>query len=180
MFTQIGPINTYVVSNVSYRPVRTLLSVLAIAVEVTMILTLVGLSYGTLDATARRTRGVGADIIIRRPGSSIIGLSTAVGRARARDPALEMAADHNGLMLENGRRVRVPCERSDGPRNVDDASRRCVPDAICRGCDGALIRDVGVGGRAGILSNTLRGRLLVLDVARPDEHDEAVGPRGPS
>jgi hypothetical protein len=77
MFTQIGPINRYVVSNVSHRPVRTLLSVLAIAVEVTMILTLVGLSYGTLDATARRTRGVGADIIIRPPGSSIIGLRTA-------------------------------------------------------------------------------------------------------
>ena len=77
MPTLIGPMNRYVLSNVSHRPVRTLLSVLAIAVEVTMILTLVGLSYGTLDATARRTRGVGADIIIRPPGSSIIGLSTA-------------------------------------------------------------------------------------------------------
>jgi len=50
--------------------------VLAIAVEVTMILTLVGVSYGTLDGTARRARGVGADILIRPPGSSIIGLST--------------------------------------------------------------------------------------------------------
>jgi putative ABC transport system permease protein len=57
--------------------VRTILSVLAIAVEVTMILTLVGVSYGTLDGTARRARGVGADIMIRPPGSSIIGLSTA-------------------------------------------------------------------------------------------------------
>jgi hypothetical protein len=42
MLTQSGPINRYVVSNVSHRPVRTLLSVLAIAVEVTMILTLGG------------------------------------------------------------------------------------------------------------------------------------------
>ena len=77
MPTLIGPINRYVLSNASHRPVRTLLSVLAIAVEVTMILTLVGLSYGTLDATARRTRGAGADIIVRPPGSSVIGLSTA-------------------------------------------------------------------------------------------------------
>jgi putative ABC transport system permease protein len=53
------------------------LSVLAIAVEVTMILTLVGVSYGTLDGTARRARGVGADIMIRPPGSSLMGLSTA-------------------------------------------------------------------------------------------------------
>lgn len=56
---------------------RTVLSVLAIAVEVSMILTLVGVSYGTLDGTARRARGVGADIMIRPPGSSILGLSTA-------------------------------------------------------------------------------------------------------
>lgn len=42
-----------------------------------MILTLVGVSYGTLDSTARRARGVGADLMIRPPGSSILGLSTA-------------------------------------------------------------------------------------------------------
>src|ERR1700728_4813770 len=70
-------IHRYIVSNLAHRPIRTVLSVLAIAVEVTMILTLVGVSYGTLDGTARRARGVGADIMIRPPGSSIIGLSTA-------------------------------------------------------------------------------------------------------
>src|SRR6202042_358876 len=64
-------------ANLAHRPIRSLLSILAIAVEVTMILTLVGVSYGTLDGTARRTRGVGADIVIRPPGSSVIGLSTA-------------------------------------------------------------------------------------------------------
>ena len=70
-------INKLVFSNLGHRPVRTALSVLAIAVEVTMILTLVGVSYGTLDSTSERARGVGADIMIRPPGSSIIGLSTA-------------------------------------------------------------------------------------------------------
>jgi putative ABC transport system permease protein len=70
-------INRFVLSNLAHRPIRTLLSVLAIAVEVTMILTLVGVSYGTLDGTARRARGIGADILIRPPGSSIISLSTA-------------------------------------------------------------------------------------------------------
>jgi len=74
---RLSSFNTFVLANVAHRPVRTILSVLAIAVEVTMILTLVGVSYGTLDATARRARGVGADIMIRPPGSSIIGLSTA-------------------------------------------------------------------------------------------------------
>ncbi|HXE06297.1 MAG TPA: FtsX-like permease family protein [Acidobacteriaceae bacterium] len=51
---------------------RTLLSVLAIAVEVTMILTLVGVSHGTLDSSAQRARGVGADIVIRPPNSSVM------------------------------------------------------------------------------------------------------------
>lgn len=42
-----------------------------------MILTLVGVSYGTLDESAQRARGVGADIVFRPPGSAAIGLSTA-------------------------------------------------------------------------------------------------------
>jgi len=68
--------NQLVFENLLQRPVRTFLSVLAIGVEVTMILTLVGVSYGTLDETARRARGVGADIVVRPPASSIITLSS--------------------------------------------------------------------------------------------------------
>jgi len=50
--------------------VRTLLSVFAIGVEVTLILTLVGVSHGVLDDMKARSRGTGADIIIRPPDSS--------------------------------------------------------------------------------------------------------------
>ena len=42
-----------------------------------MILTLVGVSYGTLDASARRARGIGADVFVRPPGSSVMSLSSA-------------------------------------------------------------------------------------------------------
>jgi putative ABC transport system permease protein len=52
------------------------LSVLAIGVEGTMILTLVEMSYGTLNETARRARGIGADIVVRPPASSIVSLSS--------------------------------------------------------------------------------------------------------
>jgi putative ABC transport system permease protein len=65
-------LNKLVFENVRHRPVRTLLSVLAIAVEVTMILTLVGVSYGTLDESAQRARGIGADIMFRSPTSTAI------------------------------------------------------------------------------------------------------------
>lgn len=60
-----------------YRPLRTLLSVLLIAIPVTLILTLVGLSRGMLDESKKRTSGVGADIMVRPPGSSIISFSGA-------------------------------------------------------------------------------------------------------
>jgi putative ABC transport system permease protein len=70
-------VNKLIFANLADRPLRTFLSVLAIGVEVTMILTLVGVSYGTLDASARRARGIGADVFVRPPGSSVIGLSSA-------------------------------------------------------------------------------------------------------
>ncbi len=65
-------LNKLIFANLTHRPVRTLLSVLAIAVEVTMILTLVGVSHGTLDSTKERARGVGADIVVRPPNSAVM------------------------------------------------------------------------------------------------------------
>jgi putative ABC transport system permease protein len=65
-------LNKLIFANLTHRPVRTLLSVLAIAVEVTMILTLVGVSHGTLDSNAQRARGVGADIVIRPQNSQVM------------------------------------------------------------------------------------------------------------
>jgi len=62
-------------SNLQNRPVRTLLSILLIAVPVTLILMLVGLSRGFISDSASRARGVGADIIVRSPDSAIMSLA---------------------------------------------------------------------------------------------------------
>jgi putative ABC transport system permease protein len=70
-------INKLVWENLRHRPVRTALGVFAIGVEVTMMLTLVGLSQGMLEDSAQRARGVGADILVRAPGTSLISLSSA-------------------------------------------------------------------------------------------------------
>jgi putative ABC transport system permease protein len=59
-----------VLENVKHRPVRTLLSTLLIAVPVTLILTLVGLTHGMLEDSEQRARGIGADIWIKPPGTS--------------------------------------------------------------------------------------------------------------
>ena len=66
-----------VLENLKHKPIRSLLSVFLIAVPVTLILCLVGLSHGMLEDSARRMRGVGADIIMRPPGTSALTLSGA-------------------------------------------------------------------------------------------------------
>ncbi|MDP8980420.1 MAG: ABC transporter permease [Acidobacteriota bacterium] len=71
-------INKLVLENLKHRPIRTLLSTIAIGIQVTMVLTLVGLSEGLLQDQANRTRGIGADVMVRAPGSSILSFSTAM------------------------------------------------------------------------------------------------------
>ena len=66
---------TLVLENLKHKPMRSLLSILLIGVPVTLILTLVGLSHGMMEDTAHRTRGIGADIIVRPPGSTFLTLS---------------------------------------------------------------------------------------------------------
>lgn len=68
-------IQRLVVENLKHRPVRTLLSAVAIGVQVTMILTLVGVSQGVLGDIAARSRGTGADVLVRPPGSSVLAFS---------------------------------------------------------------------------------------------------------
>jgi putative ABC transport system permease protein len=65
-----------ILSNLVHRPMRSLISIVAIAVEVTLILLIVGLSLGILNDNKERGRGTGADILVRPPGSSFL---TALG-----------------------------------------------------------------------------------------------------
>jgi putative ABC transport system permease protein len=70
--------NKMIVANLAYRPLRSLISIVAVAVEVILILLIVGLATGMLNDSKRRQQGTGADVIVRPPGSSIaIGLSGA-------------------------------------------------------------------------------------------------------
>jgi len=61
--------NKMIVSNLAYRPMRSIISIVAVAVEVTLILLIVGLALGILTDNKARTAGVGADIMVRPPGS---------------------------------------------------------------------------------------------------------------
>ena len=64
--------NKMIFANLVHRPFRTIISIVAVAVEVTLILLIVGLSIGMLTDTKNRQVGIGADIMVQPPGSSLL------------------------------------------------------------------------------------------------------------
>ncbi len=60
-----------VTKNVLHRPVRTIVSVIAVGVEVALVILIVGLTSGLLQETAKRIEGVGADIMLQPPSASV-------------------------------------------------------------------------------------------------------------
>ena len=59
-----------IVQNVLHRPLRTFITVLAVAVEVTLVIIVVGLTSGLLSESAKRIEGVGADVMVQPPEAS--------------------------------------------------------------------------------------------------------------
>ena len=64
--------NRMVFANLLHRPFRTFISVVAVAVEVTLILLIVGIMLGMLQDSRERQMGIGADIMVQPPGSSLL------------------------------------------------------------------------------------------------------------
>src|SRR5713101_7682757 len=60
-----------VTRNLLHRPLRTLIGVMAVAVEVALVVLIVGLTSGLLTETAKRIEGIGADIMLQPPAASI-------------------------------------------------------------------------------------------------------------
>jgi putative ABC transport system permease protein len=61
-----------VVRNLLHRPMRTLIGAMGIAVEVALVVLIVGLTSGLLTETAKRIEGIGADIMLQPPAASPI------------------------------------------------------------------------------------------------------------
>ena len=53
-----------------HRPLRTFVSVAAVAVEVMLVLIIVGLTGGMVEEVGKRIEGVGADIMVQPPNAS--------------------------------------------------------------------------------------------------------------
>ncbi len=65
-------VNKLIISNILHRPIRTLVSALAVAIEVAMVMLFVGLSHGLVNDSAHRQEGVGADVMVQPGGTSFL------------------------------------------------------------------------------------------------------------
>jgi putative ABC transport system permease protein len=76
--------NRLVVGNLVHRPLRSIISALAVAIEVIMILSIAAIMLGMLNGQKTRNSGIGMDLIAR-PGttSNLIGVSGAAAPAKA-------------------------------------------------------------------------------------------------
>lgn len=64
--------NKLVFANLLHRPLRSIISVLAVAIEVVMILSIVAVFMGMLDDQKERTNGIGADLMVSPPNTSFM------------------------------------------------------------------------------------------------------------
>jgi putative ABC transport system permease protein len=60
-----------VARNLLHHPLRTMVGVIAVAVEVALVVLIVGLTSGLLTETAKRIEGIGADVMVQPPAASI-------------------------------------------------------------------------------------------------------------
>ncbi len=78
--------NKLIFGNLVYRPLRSLLSLTAVAIEVVMILSVTAIMLGMLNDTKARTSGIGADLIVRPANTSfLVGVSGAPVSAKVAD-----------------------------------------------------------------------------------------------
>ena len=70
--------NKMIVANLVRRPIRSLISISAVALEVILILLIVSFFYGQLNGSKASQLGVGADVMVQPPGSSaLVGVTGA-------------------------------------------------------------------------------------------------------
>lgn len=83
--------NKLVIANLFHRPLRSLISVTAVAIEVIMILSIVGIFMGMLNDQKQRTNGIGADLMMRPSNTSAFnGISGAPMPVKFADPVRKL------------------------------------------------------------------------------------------
>ena len=104
--------NKLVIGNLVYRPLRSMISALAVAIEVIMILSIAAIMLGMLNGSKTRTSGIGLDMFVRPSSTNnFAALSSAATSVKVADvlatlPHVAVASPVNiqltaGTALEN-------------------------------------------------------------------------------
>jgi putative ABC transport system permease protein len=91
--------DSLVLSNISHRPARTLVSIFGIAISVVLIVFTVGLAHGVLRERGRRESNIGAEIMVRASGTFSMSGS---------DPMILPVSRADELKQVDGVRAAVP------------------------------------------------------------------------
>ncbi len=100
--------NKLVIANLLHRPLRSLISITAVAIEVIMILSIVGIFMGILNDQKQRTNGIGADLMLLPSnasmfnGASGVALPVKDGEALLRLPHITIASPAIQKISTNG------------------------------------------------------------------------------
>jgi putative ABC transport system permease protein len=98
-------------NNLLARPLRTALSVVAVALQVTFVLLIVGMTLGVVSDWGKRVEGVGADILVQPPNASIFFqftnavLQESLGDTIASVPGVDQVAPV--LVIANARNLEI-------------------------------------------------------------------------
>jgi len=85
--------NKLILGNLVHRPLRSIISALAVAIEVIMILSIVAIFYGILNASRTQTTGTGMDMIVH-PGAATALMNTSSASADVRIAQVLAAMPH--------------------------------------------------------------------------------------
>jgi putative ABC transport system permease protein len=88
-------IGNLIMGNILHRPLRTIVTMLAVGVEVLMVIIVVGLTSGQVSDSAKRIEGIGADIMVQPPSASVfMAFSGAPMPIKLRDKLQELQYVH--------------------------------------------------------------------------------------
>src|SRR6201987_2234843 len=159
--------NKMIVGNLLYRPIRSLISVVAVALEVTLILLIVGLSLGMVNDTKQRQAGIGADVVVMPPGSSyIVGLTGApmpikIGEVLRKLPHVKVVAPVVTQVSTNGTLeviagIDLPSYEALGPFHFIQGGPFQGPDDVLIDDILAMAKHIKIGDKLEILNHEFR------------------------
>ena len=112
--------NKLIFGNLVHRPLRSVISAFAVAIEVIMILSVVAIFYGVLNGNRTETTGIGMDMLVH-PGAA----TERRGRC-TRLPRISLFMGKTGVIHDFAATPIVAHRRPTGPQCLDKCKARQI------------------------------------------------------